>query len=115
MFFIKLRASFLRFKSSIPTNLRCSFFGMRIAEDLFFNKMHSFWKQFLKQSNFGWMLLKEFVGTFHFQWNEPTMETIETFDFICDFFSQWKFTFFELKLPYVILLHWVGAITKHGN
>ena len=43
------------------------------------------------------------------------METTETIDIICDFCSQWKFTFFELKLPDVILLHWIGAIKKHGN
>ena len=51
--FYELRASILRLNSFIRRKLRCSSVGMRLDEDLCFNKKHRFWKRFLKQSNFG--------------------------------------------------------------
>ena len=53
----ELRASILRFNSFIRRNLICSFTGMRLDKDLCFNQLYRFWKQFLKQSNFGSMLV----------------------------------------------------------
>ena len=115
MFFIELRASFWQFNSFIRNNLRCSFFGKRIGEYRFFDMMHRFWKQFLKQSNFGWVSVWESVGNFHFQGNQSKMETTRTIDITWDFYSHWNWTFFELNLPYVILLHLIVAIKNQGK
>ena len=46
--FFELRASILRFNGFIGRNLRFSFVGMRLDEDLCFTKLHRFSKQFLK-------------------------------------------------------------------
>ena len=77
--------------------------------------MHRFWKQFLNQSNFGWVLVWESNGTFLFQGNQPKMETTERIDITWDIYSHWNWAFFELNLPYVILLHLIVAIKNQGK
>ena len=51
MFFIELRASFLRFNSFMRINLRCSFFRKRIDKDFLWKIVHRFWKQFWKNAD----------------------------------------------------------------
>ena len=77
--------------------------------------MHRFGTQKLKLSNFGRMLLHEFVCTFYSYWFWPKVATTETIDIISDICCWWNYKIFKLNLTYWMLLHWIGAIKREGN
>ena len=68
-----------------------------------------------KLSNFGWILLYEFVGTFCPWGFGPKPATIQTIDIICDTCCRWKNKLLKLNLTSWILLHWIGTINRQGN
>ena len=68
----------------IQTSLRCSFFGIRNDKVLFSFTKCIVLEYKLKLSNFGRLLLHEFVCTIYSYWFRPKVATIETTDIFFD-------------------------------